>query len=142
MESFHHLLMKTYALLHKTVMAEAQKLGLTTGQPKILEYLSEQEGAEQYRIARHCEIEPATVGSILNRMEAAGLIERRRQGTNRRSLYVYLTEKGKTAAEETKKIFALAEEKAFGEIGGDEKEKMRELLLTMYKNLSQTEEQK
>lgn len=142
MEMFHHQLMKAYAMMHKTVMNEAQTLGLTAGQPKILEYLLTQEGAEQYRIAKHCEIEPATVGSILNRMETSGLVERRRLGTNRRSLYVYLTDKGRKAAQQVEEIFAAAEKTALKGIGEEEREIMRESLLKVYENLSQTEEQK
>ena len=142
MELFHHQLMKAYAMIHKKVMYEAQKLGLTAGQPKILEYLLTQEGAEQYKIAKHCEIEPATVGSILNRMEASGLVERRRLGTNRRSLYVYLTEKGRKAALEVEDIFANAEKTALEGIGEKEREKMSEMLMKVYENLSKTEEQK
>lgn len=139
---FHQQLMKAYAMMNKRVMNEAQKLGLTAGQPKILEYLLAQEGAEQYRIAKHCEIEPATVGSILNRMEASGLVERRRLGTNRRSLYVYLTEKGRRAALEVEDIFANAEKTALEGIGAEEREKMTGMLTEVYKNLSKTEEQK
>lgn len=139
---FHQQLMKAYAMMNKRVMNEAQKLGLTAGQPKILEYLLAQEGAEQYRIAKHCEIEPATVGSILNRMEASGLVERRRLGTNRRSLYVYLTEKGRRAALEVEDIFANAEKTALEGIGAEEREKMSGILTEVYKNLSKTEEQK
>ncbi len=137
---FHQRLMKAYAMMHKRVMNEAQKLGLTAGQPKILEYLLTQEGAEQYRIAKHCEIEPATVGSILNRMEASGLVERRRLGTNRRSLYVYLTEKARKAALEVENIFAKAESEALEGIGAEEREKMSGILTEVYKNLSKTEE--
>ena len=139
---FHQQLMKAYAMMNKRVMNEAQKLGLTAGQPKILEYLLAQEGAEQYRIAKHCEIESATVGSILNRMEASGLVERRRLGTNRRSLYVYLTEKGRRAALEVEDIFANAEKTALEGIGAEEREKMSGILTEVYKNLSKTEEQK
>ena len=85
--SFHHVLMMTHLSFHKRIMAEAKKLGLTSGQPKILEFLSENEGVEQKTIAEHCEIERASAGSILGRMESAGLIERRREGGNRRYTY-------------------------------------------------------
>ena len=111
MYSFHHLLMKSYCALRRNVMGQAQREGLTAGQPKILEFLLTSEGVEQNKIARHCEIEAATAGSILNRMESAGLIERRRMGQNRRSLYVYLTEKGRMAAQKVENIFAATEER-------------------------------
>lgn len=81
-KSFHHTLMKAYFSFHRTVMEQAKNAGLTSGQPKILEFLSESDGVEQKVIAAHCEIETATAGSILTRMESAGLIERRRQDGN------------------------------------------------------------
>lgn len=70
--------------------------GTVAGQPKILEYLAEYGEHEQKDIATYREIEPATVGSILLRMETAGLIARRNRPDNRRSLYVSLTPKGFT----------------------------------------------
>ena len=140
MYSFHHLLMKSYCALRRNVMGQAQREGLTAGQPKILEFLLTSEGVEQNKIARHCEIEAATAGSILNRMESAGLIERRRMGQNRRSLYVYLTEKGRMAAQKVENIFAATEERAFSGFTGEEKEKVRALLQKMCENLSKTEE--
>ena len=140
MNSFHHLLMKSYCALRRKVMERAQGEGLTAGQPKILEFLSENEGVEQNKIARHCEIEAATAGSILNRMEAAGLIERRRLGQNRRSLYVYLTEKGQKASQKVESIFAETEGCAFCGFSEKEREQAYVLLAKLYENLTKTEE--
>lgn len=141
MTSVHYLLMKSHAAMRKRVMAQAQREGLTSGQPKILEYLAENEGADQRSIALHCEIEAATVGSILMRMETAGLIERRRVGGNRRSLYVYLTEKGKSAAARTQEIFDSAEVAALLGCTEEEKRQLKELLTRVYRNLTRMEEQ-
>ena len=75
-------------------MFNANKIGLTSGQPKILYCLSKFKEADQKTIANYCEIEQATVGSILLGMENAGLIVRKQHEGNRRSLYVSLTDKG------------------------------------------------
>ena len=48
--SFHHILMKAYFAMHKSVMAEAQKIGLTSGQPKIKNKIKEE--LERYSIIR------------------------------------------------------------------------------------------
>ena len=112
MNSFHHLLMKSYAKMHKTVMSKATERGLTAGQPKILEFLKEKGCADQKTIALHCEIEAATVGSILLRMERTGLVFRDRADEDRRAVIVRLTAEGKKAAEEAEKIFGTSEEKA------------------------------
>lgn len=38
MESLHYLLMKTQALFSRKILSEASKIGLTSGQPKILDF--------------------------------------------------------------------------------------------------------
>lgn len=142
MTSFHHRLMKTYAALHRQIMVQAQQEGLTAGQPKILEYLLEHEGTDQCGIARHCEIEAATVGSILSRMETAGLIERRRREDNRRSLCVYLTQSGRAAANRVIEIFAEAERRAFLHCDEESKAQLAEILEKLYENLTEQEKRK
>ena len=137
--SFHHKLMRTHLLMHKAVMARAKELGLTSGQPKILEFLYEREGVEQKTIAECCGIERATAGSLLDRMESAGLIERRRQNGNRRSLYVYLTPAGRRAAEQTEAIFADAEREALAGMDADERAELLQWLDRAYENLNEKE---
>lgn len=138
MRNFHHMLMKAYAAMHRTVMEKAYALGLTPGQPKVLEFLLENENADQRTIAEGCEIEPATAGSILSRMEQAGLIERRR-GTDRRALLTALTAKGREIAERIRDIFRAAEKKALPD--DDERERLCRTLEKVYGDLTATEEQ-
>ena len=128
MESLHYLLMKTHSLFSKLVMTEASHAGLTSGQPKVLEYLTLFGEADQKTIAAYCEIEPATVGSILLRMEENGLIVRRQKAGNRRSLYVSLTDKGRDAAARVEEIFHTVEADAARELSPDEVHLLQELL--------------
>lgn len=128
MESLHYLLMKTHSLFSKRVMTEASHAGLTSGQPKVLEYLARFGEADQKTIAAYCEIEPATVGSILLRMEENGLILRRQKAGNRRSLYVSLTDKGRDAATRVEEIFHTVEVDATRELSPDEAHLLQELL--------------
>lgn len=99
MPSLHHLWMKTCLRMKRLVSAQAAPLGLSPGQPKIPEFLAQHGEHEQKGIADCCEIEPATVGSILLRMETAGLVTRRNRPDNRRSLYVSLTPTGRKMAQ-------------------------------------------
>ena len=46
-QSLHYLLMADHSLLRKRFFAEIQPLGLTPGQPKVLEYLQAHDGAMQ-----------------------------------------------------------------------------------------------
>lgn len=137
MESFHHLLMKTYLRLNRKVQMQAAKLGLSPGQPKILEFLFQYGENEQKVIAEHCEIEPATVGSILLRMESADLVRRRNREGNRRSIYVSLTPKGREMAEKLKDIFAGAED----EIAAGLTQEERKTLIDLLEKCEQKEEE-
>lgn len=140
MATFHHMLMKSHLKLHKIIMNQACEHGMTAGQPKILEYLSEVEKSDQKTIAGHCEIEPATVGSILTRMEKNGLVLREREDGNRRSVFVKLTEKGRDAAYTTVELFAQAEQMALKGISEQDRIKLCEMLQKVYDNLRSSED--
>lgn len=135
MESLHYLLMKSHSVMQRKIYSEAQKIGLTSGQPKILDYLYDHEGSDQKTIAGYCEIEPATLGSILLRMEQKGLIERRQENGNRRSLYVYLTDNGKVACEKMHGIFSQADIKASEGLSAEEIESLKRTLTKICGNL-------
>lgn len=128
MESLHYLLMKAHTMLQRRITAEAVKIGLSSGQPKVLDYLLQYEGSDQKTIAAYCEIEQATVGSILTRMESGGLVERRQREGNRRSLYVYLTDSGRRAAEDMRAVFAQADSQAAGGLSQQELAQLKYLL--------------
>lgn len=128
MESLHYLLMKAQAMFYKRIHSEITKIGLTSGQPKVLDYLLKYGEADQKTIAAYCEIERATVGSILLRMEENGLIIRRQKNGNRRSLYVSLTDKGKEAAIKLMDIFQNVEMYATSQLSDDEEKTLCELL--------------
>ena len=128
MESLHYLLMKAHTRMHRRICAQAAQLGLTPGQPKILEYLLRYGESNQKAIADYCEVEQATVGSILTRMEASGLVVRAQHQGNRRSLYVALTPGGRAAAQRMEHIFARGEAQVCAGLTGEEQDQLRRLL--------------
>lgn len=136
MESLHYLLMKTHSMLSRGILSEAAKIGLTPGQPKILEFLLAKTEADQKTIAAYCEIEPATVGSILLRMEDAGLVVRRQHAGNRRSLYVSLTESGQQAAMSMEHIFEQQEDWAIADLAPEEVQHLKITLRKMCSTMS------
>lgn len=134
--SFHYLLMANQALLQKRLLSGLKGTGLSPGQPKVLEYLKGHNGASQKEIARGCHIEAASLTSILGRMEEKGMIERKMLNGNRRSLYVFLTEKGSGLQKIVEKEFELLEEKAFREISEQEKNMFMDVFLKISGNLA------
>lgn len=135
-DSLHYLLMRANAIMQKRILSQAYEYGLTAGQPKILYFLAKQDGIDQKTIAMNCEIEPATVGSILLRMENVGLIVRRKKEGNRRSLYVYMTDKGKKALEHMQTIFDSVFQEASVGMSAGEIKVLECLLNKLYSNLS------
>ncbi len=132
--SFHYLVMAEHSILQKKLLSCLKNTGLTIGQPKILDYLKDHNGASQKEIARGCHIEPGTLTSLLNRMEETDLVERRMQDGNRRSYYIFLKEKGVQQLETVTASFAQLEEKAFRGLSQKERETFMELFLRIYKN--------
>lgn len=128
MEPLHYLLMKTHSNVNRRILAEAAGLGLSLGQPKILECLMECGEINQKSIAVRCEIEPATVGSVLTRMERDGLVCRTRHEDNRRSIFVTLTPKGRQQGERMQKIFDRADQEAVKGLSKEETQQLCALL--------------
>lgn len=140
MEPLHYLLMKTHGAVKRAMLAEGAKLGLTPGQPKILEFLMNNGESDQKTLAADCEIEQATAGGILLRMEEAGLIARRRKDGNRRSLYVSLTPRGAEMARKMDEAAREVDRLAASLLSADEEELLKNMLASVRRAMTETEE--
>ena len=128
MKPLHYLLMKTHTNLNRWILSQAAELGLTSGQPKILECLMARGECNQKTIAADCEIEQATVGSILSRMERDGLICRTQREGNRRSLYVSLTPRGRQLGEKMQAVFQQADDMVCAQLTAEQQRQLEILL--------------
>ncbi len=68
----------------------ARNYGLTRAQGIILHRLEGQPGLSQHEMAALCEVEPITVGRLVDRLEARGLLERRADPSDRRIRRLHL----------------------------------------------------
>ena len=68
----------------------ARGYGMTRAQGIILARLSRQPGMTQNEMAELCEVEPITVGRLVDRLEARGLLERRLDPADRRIRRLHL----------------------------------------------------
>ena len=134
--TFHYLIMAEHSMFQKELLAKLKYSGLTIGQPKVLDYLKDHDGTSQKDIARGCHIEPGTLTTLLNRMEEAGLVERHMMNGNRRSLYVFLTDKGKEQLELVTAAFTEMEAEAFRGLSETERKTFMDLFLRIYANTS------
>jgi len=71
-------------LLRTKFDQRARARGMTRAQWVILARLSRQPGMSQNELAGICEVEPITVGRLVDRLEARGLVERRSDPADRR----------------------------------------------------------
>jgi DNA-binding MarR family transcriptional regulator len=94
------MLNDTARLLRRNFNRRVQSLGLTQAQWRLLARIAIDEGAKQAQIAEVLEMQPISVARLIDRMEAAGWVERRRDPTDRRAVNVYLTEKAQPILDE------------------------------------------
>ncbi|HVW75152.1 MAG TPA: MarR family transcriptional regulator [Rhizomicrobium sp.] len=89
----HEMLVELYdvARLMRTRFDRwARTYGMTRAQGVILSRLSRQPGMTQNEMAGLCEVEPITVGRLVDRLEARGLLERRLDPSDRRIRRLHL----------------------------------------------------
>ncbi len=133
---FYLLLFKTFGAQKRAVRPEMQRLGLSPGQPKILDFLAGTAGCIQKDLASSCDIEPATVSKLLDNMEASGLIVRKEKAGDRRSVLITLTDAGRAAQQAMERYFAGVERKTLKGFDKQEAEAFYSYLRRAYINLS------
>ena len=84
-KSFGFLLYDAARLLRRDFERRAKQLGLTRAQWSVLAHLARNEGTNQAAAADVLEIEPITLVRLLDRLEAAGWVERRPDPNDRRA---------------------------------------------------------
>lgn len=81
--------------LRRVVVDRALKpLGITRSQWWVLVFLSRRDGMTQTALAADLELTKVAIGGLLDRMEAAGFVERRADHNDGRARRVYLTRAG------------------------------------------------
>ena len=136
--SLHYLTMANQMLIQKRLLERVKASGLTLGQPKVLDYLKNHDGASQKEIAAGCFIEAGSLTSILNRMEEKGLIERCMLNGNRRTFHIFMTEAGKKSQKIVEEAFVEIEDTAWKDISSEEAETFMKIYHKIYGNLSET----
>ena len=136
-DELHFLLLKSFHHSNKNIVQKISSLKLLPGQPKILEYLLEHNGSIAKDISNYCVLDKSTITSLLVRMEKDGLIMRKTHSTDKRSAYIYLTEKGLQMAHKVKEICFSIDDKALKNIPPQEKQHLLKTLNIIIKNLEE-----
>jgi MarR family transcriptional regulator, transcriptional regulator for hemolysin len=89
--NFGFLLSDISRLFRREFNRRAGDLDLTQAQWRALAHLSRQENVRQAALAEQLEIQPMTLARQLDRLEAAGWVERRPDPDDRRAVRLHLT---------------------------------------------------
>ena len=135
--SFGFLLHDIARLLRKRYERGARPLGLTRAQWQVLAHLQRHEGINQSGLAEILEIEPITIARLLDRMEEAGLVERRADPADRRARRLFLTERAKPMLERGRILGDAVRGEAFAGFDAAERENLIDMLLRVRGNLSE-----
>lgn len=107
------------------------------GQPPLLMRLSQQDGQSQRELAAGMLVKPATLTVMLGRMEKTGLVSRAPDDRDQRVTRVYLTDKGRIAAEAVMRAIEEVEARCFEGFLPEERLLLRRFVLQMHDNLSE-----
>ncbi len=126
-------------LLRKRFDARVRALDLTRAQWRVLARLRRREGINQTELAEILEIETITLGRHIDRLEAKGWVERRRDPGDRRAWNLFLNPKVQPVLDRMRGFSEMTRAEALGGIPEAESEHLIDLLLQIKANLLELE---
>jgi MarR family transcriptional regulator, transcriptional regulator for hemolysin len=112
-----------------------RRVGLTRSQWWVLTFLYRREGVTQSELAEDLDIEKATLGRLLDRLEASGWVARRADAKDRRVKRLCLTPAVADLMATMREIAAEMRTEALAGIDADEAEQLVDILLKIKRNL-------
>ena len=141
-----HLEMENQKYQFRYLRNQLNEKKLYRGDPRLLMYVYFHDGRKQAEIAKGLCVKPASLTVMLQRMEQAGLVNRKSDEQDQRVQRVYITELGRETSKKTVELFQKAV-KGFFEGASDEElpvyqgvlEKVKENVLRMLDETSGSE---
>lgn len=115
--------------------ARVRAYGLTQTQWQALAALSRREGINQAELANLLRVQPISLGRLIDRMEAAGWVERRPAPNDRRAIQLYLTPRAGPVLDRMTDPASLTLEAALSDFDTDEREQLLRMLQRVKANL-------
>jgi DNA-binding MarR family transcriptional regulator len=134
--TFGFLLHDTARLMRRDFERRSKGTGLTRAQWAVLAYVARNEGSSQAALADMLEIEPITLVRLLDKLEAAGLVERRPDPADRRVRRLYLTEATGPLLSQLQDLASETRESALAGLSDSERQQLTDLLMKVRANLS------
>jgi DNA-binding MarR family transcriptional regulator len=129
------LLSQVSRLEHARAHELLEELGLYRGQHRILRALWEREGLTHTELSQLAHVRPSTISTTIQRMEKAGLVERKHDAEDQRVSRVYLTETGRALQGDVERTWRRLEDEIFDGFTLKERVLLRRFFLQMRENL-------
>ncbi|WP_226372666.1 MarR family winged helix-turn-helix transcriptional regulator [Allosphingosinicella flava] len=130
-------LAETARLMRRDFDRRAVALGATRAQWRVLARLWRQDGLRQVDLADALDVEPITLCRMVDRLEEAGLVERRRDEEDRRAWRIHLTAKAEPVVRELQAIGAAFHADALDGISPAEQDAVANVLARIRANLKE-----
>ncbi len=122
-------------LVHLRSYQNLDQLKLYPGQPKFLALIKSNEGLTQKELSEKHFVKPSTITGMLVKLEANNYVYRVPDDTDKRIMRVYLTEEGRSLAEQSEKYMFELTQTLFSGFTDDEICSFLKLTDKMKKNL-------
>jgi DNA-binding MarR family transcriptional regulator len=117
----------------------ARETGLTIPQIVLLHAVKERGKVTTAALSKHADLSPATVVTILDKLESRGLVTRERSVTDRRIVHTTLTERGVQILFDAPPVFDWAFSKGFADLSQADQRKIIEAFGTVADLLDPTD---
>lgn len=138
-KSIGFLLNDVARLLRRNFNRRAQMLGLSQSQSRVLAHLSRQQGVNQVTLADSMDIQPMTLGRLIDGLEKAGLVERRPDPQDRRAVQLFLTEVAQPLLAQIWTLAAETRAEALADVSDAALAQLFETLCSMKRRLAEAE---
>ncbi|MFN0314694.1 MAG: MarR family winged helix-turn-helix transcriptional regulator [Burkholderiales bacterium] len=137
--NFGFILHDVARLLRTTFDRRVKGMGLTRSQWWVLLHLFRNAGVTQSELADILEIEKATLGRLIDRLESNGWLRRESDATDRRAKRIYLTEAVEPVMKTMRSAAADVRRDALSGVSAEEQERFVDILLSVKSNLYRSE---
>ena len=124
-------LIRLESRLGAAVAERLREVGLSVPQCDVLTTLTEEEGVSQQALAQRLYVTKGNISGLLDRLETAGLVERRTTAVDRRQYEIHLTGAGRDAAQRAIAIQHAFVRQIFGRLAEDDLEQFERLLVVL-----------
>lgn len=123
-------------LMRRSFDERARSIGVTRPQWQVLSLLARHEGINQGGLAEILEVEPITLGRMIDRLQEAAMVERRPDPADRRAWRLFLTDKGNQLINQLRPLALETLEAALDGVDSARRDEMMVALDRMRGNLS------